>query len=129
MLITPNFDEVQDQVSPGTYKVRIKKGEVKKWNDDDPSSTYINWELETFGETEPKNNGRRIYHKTSVSGKGAFVLQQFYRAATGTALTGPFDTEQLMGKELAVEVIDGVNRKTGEPTGYIEVKRVKAINS
>lgn len=122
-LITPDFSEIQDTVTPGTYKVMIKKGEVKEW----PSGgTYVNWELETFGETETKNNGRRIFHKTSASGRGAFMLQQFYRAAVGSALTGNFDTEQLVGKQIAVEVVDGV--RNGEPTGYTEVKRVKAIN-
>lgn len=126
MLVQPDFSEIQDAIAPGTYKVRVKKGEVKEW----PSGgTYINWELETFGESEPKNNGRRIFHKTSVSGKGAFVLQQFYKAAVGTALTGNFDTEQLVGKEIAVEVIDGVNRQTGEPTGYTEIKRAKPISA
>jgi hypothetical protein len=129
MLVTPNFDEVQDEVGPGTYKVIIKKGEVKKWREDDPTSIYVNWELETTGEQDMKNNGRRIFHKTSAAGRGAFMLQQFYRAATGTVLNGPFDTEQLIGKQLAVEVVDGVNRQTKEPTGYTEVKRVKPLHS
>ncbi len=124
-LIKPDFSEVADQVVPGTYKCIVKKGDVKAWPN---GGQYVNWELETYGEAESKNNGRRIFHKTSVSGKGAFVLQQMYLAAVGTALTGQFDTEQLVGKQVAVEVIDGVNRNTGEPTGYTEVKRVKRLN-
>lgn len=124
-LVKPDFSEVQDAVAPGTYKCIVKKGEVKEWPN---GGQYINWEMETYGETDPKNNGRRIFHKTSLSGKGAFVLQQFYMAAVGTALTGQFDTEQLVGKQVGVEVIDGVNRQTGEPTGYTEVKRVKRLN-
>lgn len=125
-LVTPDFSEIQDAVTPGTYKVIVKKGDVKEWPN---GGTYVNWELETFGETDTKNNGRRVFHKTATQGKGAFMLQQFYRAATGAALTGSFDTEQVVGKQLAVEVVDGVNRQTGEPTGYTEVKRVKALNS
>lgn len=125
-LINPDFSDIQDQVSPGTYRVRVKKGDVKEWPN---GGLYINWEMETFGEAETKNNGRRIFHKTATSGKGAFMLQQLYRAACGTALTGQFDTEQLIGKEVAVEIVDGVNRQTGEPTGYTEVKRVKPINA
>ena len=125
-LVKPDFSEIQDAISPGTYKVRIKKGDVKEW----PSGgTYINWEMETFGESESKNNGRRIFYKTAVEGKGAFMLQNFYRAAVGTPLAGAFDTEQLVGKEVAVEVVDGINRQTGEPTGYTDVKRVKSLNS
>ena len=122
-LIQPDFSECQDTVVPGTYRCIVKKGEVKSW----PSGgEYVNWELETFGETETKNNGRRIFHKTSVSGKGAFLLQQIYLAAVGSALAGSFDTEQLIGKQVGVEVIDGV--RNGEPTGHTEVTRVKRLN-
>lgn len=121
-LVQPDFSEVQEDIRPGTYKCIVRRGEVKQWQSGDQ---YINWELETTGEAEPKNNGRRIYEKTPVSGKGAFRLQRFYRAATGQALQGSFDTEQLIGKQVMVEVVDGVNRQTGEPTGYTEVKAVR----
>jgi hypothetical protein len=124
MLITPDFSEIKEDVGPGSYKVRVKKGEVKEWPN---GGQYVNWELETFGEAEQKNNGRRVFHKTSASGKGAFMLQQFYRAAVGTALSGAFDTEQLVGKELTIEVVDGI--RNGEPTGYTEVKRVRSISA
>lgn len=124
-LVKPDFSEIAEEIQPGTYKVRVRKGEVKEW----PSGgVYVNWELETFGESESKNNGRRLFYKTNADGKGAFVLQKFYRAATGAALTGSFDTEQLVGKELAVEVVEGTNRTTGEKTGYTEVKHVKPIS-
>lgn len=125
MLIKPSFDEVQDAIAPGTYRCIVKKADLKDWPN---GGQYINWELETFGEENTKNNGRRLFHKTATSGKGAFTLQQMYMAAVGTALTGEFDTEQLLGKSVAVEVIDGIDRKSGEPTGYVEVKRVKRIN-
>lgn len=125
MLITPNFSEIAEEVKPGIYKVTVKKGDVKEW----PSGgTYINWELETFGEPEPKNNGRRIFYKTSVSGKAAFQLQRFYKAAVGQSLTGSFDTEQLAGKKIEVELVDGINRQTGQPTGYTDIKSVKALS-
>ena len=123
-LVTPDFSEIKEDVGPGTYKGVIKKGEVKNWPD---GSTYINWEIETYGEAEPKNNGRRIFHKTSTSGKGAFMLQKLYRAATGTVLAGPFDTEQLVGRQIEVQIVDGV--RNGEPTGYTEVKNVKAVTT
>lgn len=126
MLIQPDFTEVQDEVLPGTYKVRIKKGEVKEWQN---GGQYINWELETYGEKESKNNGRRVFYKTSTSGKGAFVLQKFYKAAIGEPLTGSFDTEMLVGKNVEIEIVDGVNYKTKEPTGYTDVKSVRPVTS
>ena len=126
MLVKPNFDEVQDTVTPGQYTCIVKKGEVKEWPN---GGQYINWELETVGEADAKNNGRRIFHKTALSGKGAFMLQQFYVAAVGQPLTGQFDTEQLAGKKVAIELADGVNRQTGEPTGYVEVKKVRRVTT
>lgn len=123
-LVTPDFSDVADAVTPGSYKCIVKKGEVKEWPN---GGQYVNWELETVGEADPKNNGRRIFHKTATQGKGAFMLQQIYQAAVGQALTSKFDTEQLIGKTVTVEVADGV--RNGEPTGYTEVKRVKRASN
>lgn len=125
MLVQPDFSDVADTVTAGTYRTVIKKGEVKDWPN---GGKYINWELETVGEAETKNNGRRIFHKTAIQGKGAFMLQQIYQAAVGQPLTGQFDTEQLVGKTVVVEVADGVTRE-GTPTGYTEVKKVKRVQA
>jgi len=122
MLITPDFTEVAEEVAPGTYRGIIKKAEQKEWGEGKP---YLNWEIETVGEQDPKNNGRRIFHKTALTGKGAFQLQKFYKAATGEPLKGPFNTEQLYGKQIILDLVDGVNRTSGEKTGYIEVKSVR----
>lgn len=126
-LIEPNFDEVQDQIEPGRYKVRVRGAKVDRWETERGVTPYVNWELETFGESEPKNNGRRIFHKTPTAGKGAFQLQKFYRAAMGESIAGQFDTEQLVGRSLEVEVAEGVNKQTKEPTGYMEVKNVSPL--
>lgn len=124
-LIIPDFSEIAEEIGPGTYKVIIKKGDLKEW----PSGgAYVNWEMETVGEAEPKNNGRRLFYKTSTSGKAAFQLQKLYKAAVGQALTGAFDTEQLCGKQVVVEVVDGVNRQTGEKTGYTDIKSVRPVS-
>lgn len=123
-LVKPDLSEVKDTVTAGTYKARIRKGEVKEFQS---GQQYVNWELETYGEQDPKNNGRRIFHKTPISGGGAFRLQEMFNAATGQALTGEFDTDVLAGKNVQVVVVDGVNRQTGEPTGYPEVKKVTRV--
>lgn len=122
-LVTPDFSEIKEDVGPGTYNGIIKKSEVKEWP---KGGQYINWEIETYGEKETKNNGRRIFHKTSLTGKGSFMLQKFYRAATGQTLTGAFDTDQLLGKQVQVLVVDGT--RNGEPTGYVEVKDVRPVS-
>lgn len=123
-LVTPNFDEIAGEIVPGRYRGIVKKAEAKEWSEGKP---YINWEIETVGSANPKDNGRKIFHKTSTTGKGAFMLQKFYRAVTGEALSGSFDTDQLLGKQVELEMIEGVNRQTGEKTGYMEVKNVFAV--
>jgi hypothetical protein len=131
MLCTPDFSEVQDEIAPGTYKCLVKKAELKEWGPD--KGSYVNWQLETYGEAEPKNNGRVVFHKTSVSGRGAFMLQKFYRAAMGKVLGGSFDTTELLGKQVEVTVVEGMKKDnvTGEMvlTGYNEVKNVKPVSN
>ncbi len=123
MLVQPSFDEAQVEITPGTYTTMIKKAEIKEYKSGDK---YVNWTLETVREADPKNNGRFIYHKTALSGKGIFQLQKFYRAVTGQTLTGAFDTDQLLGKVVSVTVEDGMDRRQNPPTptGYTEVKNV-----
>jgi hypothetical protein len=75
--------------------------------------------METFDEAESKNNGRSIFMRTPVAGKGAFRLQDLYRAATSTPLTGDFDTDTLLSKEVEVTVTDGAYGP--------EVKTIRAI--
>lgn len=115
MLVTPNFDEVQDSVDAGEYAVRVVGAEHGEWEKDGRKTPYVNWSMDTFNEQDPKNNGRRVFDRTPIAGKGAFRLQNFYRAATGEALKGPFETEQLIGRELKITV--AINDK-----GYTEVK-------
>ena len=124
MLITPNFDEVKDQVEEGTYKVRITKGEPGEYK---TGTQYVNWYLSTMDEEDPKNNGRTIFYKTPITGKGAFIIQKFYRTVTGEPIKGEFDTEQLYGRECVVTIAEGKDQE-GNPSGYMEVKAIKSVN-
>lgn len=122
MLVQPDFSQVQDQVGPGTYKVRIVEAKVDKWagKDGKPDTHFVNWTLETFAESEDKNNGRKLWHRTPITGGGAFRLQELYKAAIGEDLTGEFDTDMLLGREVEINYVEG-------KTGYMEVKTVVAI--
>lgn len=126
MLVKPDFSETKDEVTAGTYKGTIVAGNLKDWPN---GGSYVEWQIETFDSPDPKNNGRKIFHKTSISGPGAFTLQQLYKAAMGTEPGGEFDTEMLHGRKVIVDVVAGVNRKTGEPTGYTEVKKVRPLSA
>lgn len=128
MLVMPDLSNVKENVTPGTYKVRITGSKCGEWNNDRGTTRWVNWEMQTFGEDEAKNNGRYIFHRTPIEGGAAFKFRDFYKAATKAEYKAgtQFDTEQLLGKELVVTVDDGVN-KEGSPTGYAEVKAVKPI--
>jgi len=119
-LVQPNFDEVQSEIIPGEYRVRIVGAEQGTWEKEGRTTTFVKWTLETTDESEPKNNGRKIFERTAVNGKGAFRLQRLYKAATGESLAGAFDTEQLLGKELKVAV-------ELDAKGYTNVKSFAAI--
>lgn len=123
-LVTPDFTAVPEKVGEGIYKVRIIDSKVDQWQGKDgkPNTTFINWTLETFGEAETKNNGRRIFHRTPIEGAGAFRLQDFYRAAMREELSGPFDRTMLHGREIEVTIAPQKNAPE-----YTEVKAVKAL--
>ena len=122
-LVTPSFTDVKDELSAGIYHARVTKVEVGEWK---TGTKYLATTLETMNEDDAKNNGRRTLYRVPIEGKGAFLLQKFYRALTGEALTGGFDTEQLLGKEVIITLADGKD-KEGNPTGYTEVAAVKSV--
>jgi hypothetical protein len=124
-LVTPDFSQCQDEVSPGIYRVRIVESKVDTWEGKDgkPNTTYIAWTLETFGEHDDKNNGRKIFHRTPIEGKGAFRFRSFYKAAMGEDCAGAFDPTVLYGREVEVTVAPQTNAPE-----YNEVKAVKQIS-
>lgn len=131
MLLTPDFTEVKDAVEPGNYKVRVVGSKLGEWpskTEGKPATVYVEWTLETFGEAEEKNNGRKIFHKTPMNGPGAFRLQQFYKGVMGEDIGGEFDSEMLHGREAEVTVGFQVD-KNKQPTEYTEVKAVKQITA
>lgn len=123
-LIKPDLSEIKEDVAPGEYHVRVTGAELGEWagKEGKPPTKFVKWQLETVNEAEAKNNGRRIWHATPYTGGGAFRLSNFFKAATGEALTAEssFDTEMIMGRELMVTV--DTNDK-----GYIEVRAEKSV--
>jgi hypothetical protein len=124
-LITPDFSQTVDPVGAGIYKARITGSKVDAWpgKDGNPPIRFVAWTLETFAETEEKNNGRKIFHRTAIEGAGAFRLQDFYRAATGVDCSGAFDPSTLHGCELEVTIAP----QKSNPQ-YTEVKSVKPLS-
>ena len=121
MLVEPDLTEVTSPVPPGTYKTEIMTAEAKEWS---TGTKYIAWGLQIFD--NEKFAGRNIKHSTPIVGKGAFLLQNFYEAATGEALAkGSFDTDQLLNKEVIVTLVQKV--RDGVPNKWAEVDSVTPI--
>lgn len=119
MLVQPDLSEVAN-ITPGDYSVTVVECEVKT---SQKGNTYLKWKFETMGCEDTKNNGQHIWTNTMISGKGAFHFKALYQAATNEEYDGTveFDTEMLLGKEIRVAVIDGLD-KQGNPSGFLEVK-------
>lgn len=132
-LITPDFSEAANDVTStpipdGTYATRITGAELRKSKAGDP---MVNWKLTIFGAQGElsKYNNWPVYYSTMQVGKGAGMLKKFYLAATGEVLTGAFDTDMLLSKEVEVDLVNEVNPNTGEPSKYPKVKAVRAITA
>lgn len=126
MLIKPDFSEVTDSkpVPPGVYSARIKDVESKE---SQAGNTYLNWKLELFG--TPEVNNRVVFTATPIKGAGAFRLQQLYKAATGEDIsaTSGFDTDQLIGKEVQVTLVEGKD-KEGNVRSFPDVKTISKLH-
>lgn len=123
-LITPDFTEVGQPIKPGVYNARIKDCESKQ---SQKGSTYLNWKLELFG--DPDVNNRVVFLSTPITGKGAFRLQELYKAAMQEELDAKapkFDTDSLIGREVNVTLVEGKDQE-GNTRPFPDVKAVSAL--
>lgn len=125
-LITPDFTQAQDQVEPGIFHSRIVKVTTTEWaaKDDRPATPVLKWELETFNEAEPKNNGRKIFLQTAIGGKYLSKFENLYFAAMGEKYKRgtAFDAQMLMGREVELTL---VQQKTN--ADFTDVASIKPI--
>jgi hypothetical protein len=121
-LIKPDFTEVAG-LQPGNYNARITGGELTKSK---AGNDMIKWTYEIFGSEDKGSNGQLVFDRTMTSGKGAFRLQDLYRAAMKEELKGSFDTDMLLGKEIKITLAQGM-QQDGTPSKYPEVKSVSGI--
>lgn len=122
-LITPDLSEATKPISAGTYPTRIVECEP---TESKAGKKMLKWALEIFDAEDSDLNGKRVYTRTMLEGKGIFKTQEIYKAATGENLENAFDTDMLVGKEVVANVIDGTDMN-GNPSGYPEVKAVSAL--
>lgn len=119
-MIQPDFTQAAGgKLEHGEYPVRVTNAEVKFSKTS--GAPYVRWELEVFGKSDDSLNGRKTWHNTPTTGKGAGILKSFLEAC-GVASEGEFDTEALYGKELIVVL--GPDK---DPS-YTVVKAVKTLH-
>jgi hypothetical protein len=123
-LVTPDFNDVQDDLLEGEYNFRIVEGVIGEWNNERGKTQYINWTLETIDEEDAKNNGRKMWDRTPISGKGAFRFKNFFKAATGNSYDpaqGGFDLTELYGHEIGAVLLKN-------DQGYMNIKSYKPVS-
>lgn len=121
--ITPDFSEVVE-LKPGSYKARLADCESKQSQKGD---MYLRWKLEIVGNDDTRLNGKVFSHMTMVTGPGARNFRALVRAAVDPNYEGgPVDTDQLLGKEIAVVLKQGKDRD-GNPSDFPEVASVSRL--
>lgn len=123
-LVVPQFDELAD-ITPGNYKARITEAEVTTAKTS--GAPMVVWKLEVFGSDNKGQNGQVITHRTMLTGKGAFGVKDLYRAAMKEELSGSFDTDMLLGKEVLLTMGQGRPQQDGSPSRFPEVKSVTGV--
>lgn len=114
MQINVNLDEVKEVVDPGWYPVRIVGSDIKDTKKGD--SQYINWELEIF-DSGTEFDGKKQFLNTSLKPNALPMLKRFLEAAGFSWDSEGFNTEDVMGLELEVQV--EVDEYNGRPTNNV----------
>ena len=123
MLIQPDFSEVLEGVPAGTYTANVVDAEMR---DSKAGNKYVRWQFTIFGAADTRVNGKSVWTNTPVSGKGAFRLKALFVSALGE-LPQTFESEQVMGKSVVLDVVEGIDNQTGEKTGFAEVKAIRPL--
>jgi hypothetical protein len=129
MEITPDFSEAPENtpVPEGVYKARIT--DVEQQTAKTSGAPMLNWKLQIFDSDVEGTNNRVLFHRTMVTGKGAFMLRDLLKA-TGTQVEKgqSFNAQELLGKEVQVAVAARIDNRTGEQSPFPEVKAIRPLH-
>lgn len=127
MALAPlDFSGEVTPLQPGVYNMRIVAAEVKQSQNGNP---YVNWQIEAFG--SPEVNGKRVFHKTPLSGGWVSKLAELHKAATGQDIdkkAKQYDPEMLVGKEIVATVVSRAYKgNDGSDKTGLEIKAVAPL--
>src|SRR4051812_18740901 len=112
MQVNPDYSEnIFAEAKEGTHFARIAKAEPKTQKN---GEKVIAWELETFGNEDPNQNNRKLFHRTAIHGQYSGLLNIFLKAANPEYTGGEFDTDDYVGKEIEVSIIYPIDKQTGK---------------
>lgn len=121
MIINPDYSENKfAELKEGTHFVRITAAELKEQS----NGAVIAWEMETFGNADRNQNNKKIFHRTTMAGQYSGMLQLFLKAANPQYVSGGFDTDEYIGKELEVTIEYPIDKRTNQRSQYSQVKKV-----
>ncbi len=122
MEFNPDYSESKfGPVAAGVHFVRVIDAEASKTQKGVP---LITWTMESFGNENPIQNGKKVWHRTEISGQFSGMLKLFLQAINPEYAGGPFNTEEYLGKELEITVEYPMDKQTGQPSQYSRIKRV-----
>lgn len=128
-MIQPDFTQTGSafvRIEPGIYTVRVVQCEEKLSQAGNP---YLNWKLSIFGADDIRYNGKWVFYRTPIKGKGAFRLSQILSVILPDYKPGDaFDSESTVGKSLSVKLIY-VRNPDGSESPYPSVDAVFKVKT
>lgn len=121
----PNFTKL----NTGRHKARItgcaqEYKEYMKSPRTKSSGSAVTWKYETFGNDDPTQNNKTIFQSTPVDGMYAKITRNVIHAALPDLKGGKFRPEDVLGKEVEIELYYNRDAKTGQERQYPNVKYV-----
>lgn len=99
VLLNPDFSQEVKPPAPGIYRARVVSVEQKlSKSSGDP---MLNWKIEVAGH----GANFTVWHITMLSGRGVSFLRRFIQAIDASYVSGPIDTDALIGRTLTVDLV------------------------
>lgn len=88
------------------------------------SGACITWCYETFGNDDTSQNNKKIFQSTPLDGKFAKITRNVIYAAVPDIKENKFKPEDMLGKEVEIDLVYNRDKTTGEERKYPNVKGV-----
>lgn len=119
MLITPDYSQASEQLSPGKHRLEIVSFDMKTSK---KNEKYLSWKMEA------SPGGLCVYYITMIEGKGAGMLRSFIKAVLGDHYAdGPFEPHDMLGKSILANLQYEKSEYNGQTKEYLRVKGIEQL--